>query len=172
MVQTSKRDGTERSVGQGRDQDPGQDDGRIVVRNLRPEDLDAVVKLDARNVGRSRREYFRLKLAENLVDTGIKVSLAAELDGRFVGYLLARVYYGEFGAVEPAAVLDSLGVYPDAHREGVGHALVAQLRQNLIGLAVTRLRTEVSFDTPSLLSFFQREGFRPSGRICLELPVT
>jgi len=36
-------------------------------------------------------------------ETGIKVSLAGELDDCFCGFLLARVYYGEFGAPEPVA---------------------------------------------------------------------
>jgi len=38
------------------------------------------------------------------------VSLAAEIEGLLVGFLLARVYYGEFGTLEPAAVMDTIGV--------------------------------------------------------------
>jgi ribosomal protein S18 acetylase RimI-like enzyme len=144
----------------------------IVVRNLRPEDLEAVIRLDAKHQGRSRGEYFRLKLRQNLEETGLKVSLAAEVDGCFAGFLLARVYYGEFGLPEPAAVLDTIGVDPAFSGRGLGHALVRQLRMHLAGLGVPRLQTEVSWETPGLLAFFQRQGFRPAERFCLDLDVT
>jgi len=145
---------------------------RIVVRNLRPDDLEAVIALDARNVGRRRDEFFKVKLQQNLAETGIKVSLAAELDGLFVGFLLARVWYGEFGTMEPVAVLDTVDVHPDFQRQGVGDAMLRQIRLNLSGLGVDRLRTEVGWDNPRLLAFFQREEFQPAPRLCLELDLT
>ena len=66
----------------------------ILVRGLRPEDLAAVIRVDAKITGRSRSEYFKIKLDQNLAETGIKVSLAAERDGLFVGFLLARSLAG------------------------------------------------------------------------------
>jgi GNAT superfamily N-acetyltransferase len=144
----------------------------VVVRGLAPEDLEPVIALDARLVGRRRAEYFRVKLRQNLAETGIKISLAADIDGHLTGFLLARVYYGEFGLLEPAAVLDTIGVDPAFHGRGVAGALVAQLRRNLIALRVPRLQTEVSWDDPSLISFFRHEGFRPAPRFCVDLDLT
>jgi ribosomal protein S18 acetylase RimI-like enzyme len=144
----------------------------IVVRGLMPEDLEAVVAIDAKSTGRRRDEYFRIKLQQNLKETGIKVSLAAEADGLFRGFLLARVYYGEFGNVEPVAVLDTLGVHPDTRGLGIGQALMEQLLVNLAGLGVPTLRTEVAWEDSALLGFFQRQKFRPAARLCLELPIT
>jgi len=144
---------------------------RVVVRRLEPSDLEAVIAIDARNVGRRREEYFKVKLQHNLTETGIKVSLAAELDGCFSGFLLARVHYGEFGTLDPVAVLDTLAVHPDFHRRGVGSALTHQLRVNLAALGVERLATQVGWDNQQLLRFFHREGFRPAPRYCLELDL-
>ncbi|HXV76902.1 MAG TPA: GNAT family N-acetyltransferase [Candidatus Polarisedimenticolaceae bacterium] len=144
---------------------------RVVVRGLRPADLDAVIALDAKNVGRRREQFFRLKLEQNLSETGIKVSLAAELDACFVGFLLARVYYGEFGSLEPVAVLDTIDVHPDFRGHGVGSALMRQLRVNLVALGVSQLRTEVGWDSQQLMRFLHREGFRPAARVCLDLPL-
>lgn len=146
-------------------------DERIVVRGLRPEDMDRVVALDARVTGRRRDEFFKVKLQQNLAETGIKVSLAAETDGCLCGFLLARVYYGEFGTMEPAAVLDTIDVDPDFQSQGVGRALLDQLSLNLSGLNVGTLRTEASWDKPALLAFFQREGFVPAPRFCLDLDL-
>jgi len=144
---------------------------RIVVRGLKPEDLEPVIALDAKTVGRRRDEYFKLKLQQNLAETGIKVSLAAEMDGCFCGFLLARLYYGEFGSPEPVAVLDTFGVHPDFQRQGVGTALMHQLCTNLSGLSVKRLQTEVSWDDPMLLRFFHSQKFRPAERFCLDLDL-
>lgn len=149
-----------------------RNDVEVTVRGLKPEDLQAVIALDARNVGRRREEFFKIKLQQNLAETGIKVSLAAEVEGIFAGFLLARVLYGEFGLPEPVAVLDTLDVHPDFRGRGVGRALLEQLRLNLSGLRVTALRTEVGWDEFELLGFFHHEGFRPAERLCLEMTVT
>jgi ribosomal protein S18 acetylase RimI-like enzyme len=143
----------------------------LVIRNLRPDDHDAVVRIDARIVGRRRDEFFRVKLRQAAADTGIAVSLVAELDGLVVGFVLARVYYGEFGMAEPAAVLDVFGVHPDFRGRHVGAGLLDQLRTNLVGLGIRRLQTEVAWDSPDLLTFFHHEGFVPAPRLCLDLDL-
>lgn len=143
-----------------------------LVRRMKWDDLEAVVSLDQRITGRRRTEYFRLKLKETLSDTGLVISLAAEVDGRIAGFLLARVYYGEFGLVEPAAFLDTLGVHPDLRGRGVASALLDQLQTDLTALRVGRLQTEIDWDDPDLLTFFQHEGFRPASRLCLDLDLT
>ena len=102
-------------------------------------------------------------------ETGIEVSLAAEIDGMFVGFLIARVYYGDFGIAEPAAVLEVIGVHPDFRGRGVGHALLHQLTANLLGLGVGVVSTEVSWDDQRVMAFMHREGFLPAPRFCLDL---
>jgi GNAT superfamily N-acetyltransferase len=141
----------------------------VLVRNLRPGDLEAVISIDAKAVGRRRDEYFKLKLEMAANETGVEVSLAAELDGAFVGFAIARVFYGEFGIAEPAAVLEVLGVHPDFRGSGVGHALLGQLTTNLLGLGVRKISTEVSWDAQRLMSFMHHEGFQPAPRLCLDL---
>jgi GNAT superfamily N-acetyltransferase len=143
----------------------------IVVRRLRPADLEPVIALDAKIMGRRREEFYKLKLKAALAETGIEVSLAAELDGSFVGFLLAKVYYGEFGMMERVAVLDAMGVHPDLKGRGIGSALIDQLRTNLLGLGIAKLQTEVSWQNLEMLSFFNREGFDPAARLCLDLDL-
>lgn len=143
----------------------------VDVRMLHPRDLEAVIRLDAKIVGRRRDEYFKVKLEQALADTGIQVSLAAESDGAFTGFCLCRVYYGEFGSMERIAVLDTLDVHPDFRSQGVGKALLRQLRTNLLGLGITQLQTEVDWREPELLSFFQHSGFVPAPRLALDLDL-
>ena len=143
----------------------------VLVRNLRPSDLDAVILLDAKNVGHRREEYFKFSLKQALADAGITVSLAAEVDGAFVGFLLAKVYYGEFGVTERVAVMDVIDVHPDFRGHHVAAALLDQLRTNLLGLGIHVLRTEVGWDSTDLLGFFRREGFVMAQRLCLDLDL-
>jgi len=143
----------------------------VVVRGLRPGDLDQVVRIDAKLTGRTRSEYFKVKLAQNLQETGIKVSLAAESKGDFVGFLLARVFYGEFGLLEPTAILDTIGVHPDFSNQGIGRALLRQLNVHLAGLHVTHVQTQVEWRNIELLKFFQKAGYEPAPRFCLSLEI-
>lgn len=141
------------------------------VRRLRPADLDRVIALDALVTGRERRGYFVHKLEENLLDTSVQVSLGSEMDGILVGFLLARVWTGEFGVTDPVAVLDTIGVQPAFQQHGVGDALLDQLATNLRGLNVSTLRTEVAWDQFALLRFFHHHGFKPAARVCLDLDL-
>ena len=143
----------------------------IVVRNLTPADQEAVIAIDARILGRRRDEFFRLKLRQSFADTGIAVSLGAQIDGAIVGFLLARVYYGEFGTMEKVAVMDVLGVHPDFAGRGVATGLIDQLRTNLLGLRIKILQTEVGWDSAELVAFFQRQGFQLAPRLCLDLDL-
>lgn len=152
------------------DNSPARD--LVLVRNLRPDDLGAVASIDAAAVGRRRDRFLALKLKQAFADTGIAVSLAAEVDDHVVGFLLARLYYGEFGVVEPAAVLDVLGVHPDYRGRHVAAALVDQLRTNLLGLGITTLQTEVQWGNSDLVAFFQHEGFTLAPRVCLDLDLS
>lgn len=135
------------------------------VRALRREDLDEVVRIDRKRVGRERREYIGHLLDEALGDSGVRVSLAARIDGAVAGFLMARCDYGDFGRTEPVAVLDTIGVHPDFARRKVGIALLSQLFLNLHALRVERVETIVAPDNFTLLGFLYRAGFAPSQRL-------
>ena len=143
----------------------------VLVRNLRADDLDRLVAIDAAATGRRRERFLALKVKQAFTDSGIAASLVAEVDDHVVGFVLARVYYGEFGVVEPAAVLDVLGVHPDYRGRHVASALVDQLRTNLLGLGIPTLQTEVRWSSPELITFFQHEGFTIAPRLCLDLDL-
>jgi len=52
--------------------------------------------------------------------------------------------------------------------KNIGKALMRQLRLNLGALRIRTLRTEVSWEHFGLLGFFRSQGFKASGRLCLE----
>jgi ribosomal protein S18 acetylase RimI-like enzyme len=142
----------------------------VVVRDLRPADIDRVVRIDELRSGHPRGEYYARKLDESREATP-RISLAAELDGSLVGFMLGRLYYGEFGVPEPTAVIDSIGVHPDFGGKRVGQALMEQLIRNMRSLGVESVRTEVAWDAHDLVSFLAKSGFQPAPRLCLELSL-
>jgi GNAT superfamily N-acetyltransferase len=143
----------------------------VRVRLAASSDLDALVSIDEKLMGRRRREYFRRRLAEAMRDSDVLVSLVAESDGRVVGFLLARVHFGEFGMPETRAIVDAVGVHPDEQGKGIGSALFAQLEQNLRALRIERIQTLVDWKQQDLLVFLGKRGFEPVPRICLEVQL-
>jgi predicted N-acetyltransferase YhbS len=149
------------------------DDGTLAtdavpVRTLREGDLARIVKIDTASTGRSRHEYYAAKVKHAMAEQKLQTSLVAEVDGIVVGFLLARVFYGEFGHAEPTAVIDSVGVDPKFRGKHVGQALMRQLVMNLTALNVERVETQVDWDQFDLLAFLAKNGFRPAARMCLE----
>jgi len=143
----------------------------VTVRNLRHTDLPDVVRIDAAATGRSRPNYFELMLMRALNFAGLQVSLVAEIDDCVIGYLIASLYYGEYGITEPSASIDAIGVHPEMRRKQVGVALLDQFRSNAAAIGVALVRTEVDWDDFDLLAFFRANGFAPAKRICLEVKL-
>jgi len=144
----------------------------VEVRALAPSDLDWVVRIDAQHFGRPRHEYYQLKLKEAEQDTGVRISLAALVDGTPAGFLRGRLSYGEFGVPEPVAILDSIGIATAYRGQKVGAALMHQFKTNLRGLGIDSVRTQVDWQQFDLMGFFARSGFRPAERLCLEMDLS
>jgi ribosomal protein S18 acetylase RimI-like enzyme len=144
---------------------------RIPVRSMRESDLPAIIGLDRRLTGRDRSAYYARKAHEALSDSGVRVSLVAELDARLVGFVMARVDFGEFGETQPEAVIDTIGVEAAYKNRSIGTALLSQLLTNLAALQVERVRTELRWDDLGLLAFLKRCGFAPSQRLAVARPI-
>ena len=172
QMRIPERVGADAEVNYGKD--PAPDFGplardRIPVRAMREGDLRKLVEIDRRITGYNRAEYFDRKLEEALYESDVRVSLVAERDGEPIGFIMARVDFGEFGRVEPIAVLDTIGVDPDFRNQGIGRALLSQLFMNLVTLRIEGVRTVVGWSDQRLITFLERCGFHPSQRLCLEL---
>lgn len=140
----------------------------IPIRSMTETDLKALIAIDRQITGRDRARYFERKLNEALHESDVRVSLVAELDGVPVGFIMARVDLGEFGRLEPAAVLDTIGVSPEYRKRSVGRALLSQLLANLASLRVEKILTEVDWDDRELTGFLAHCGFKPSTRLCFD----
>ena len=135
------------------------------VHLLAASDLEAVVRIDRKFTGRERRAYMQHALEEALRESGVRISLAARVDGITAGYIMARADLGDFGRTEPVAVIDTVGVSPEYAHHGIGHALLSQLFLNLSALRIERVETVVASTNLELFGFFYGAGFKPSQRL-------
>jgi ribosomal protein S18 acetylase RimI-like enzyme len=166
-VSSIKMDGLWRVHGAG-----GNDRSRLagkksLIRSLREEDLDAVVRIDSKLTGRDRSRYYQIKFKEILDESGIRVSLVAEDFNVVAGFITARLDYGEFGKADQAAAIDTIGVHPAYKGTGLGSALLCQLLDNLSNLKVESVRAQVSWKNFDLQQFLHAKGFVPSQRLVL-----
>jgi ribosomal protein S18 acetylase RimI-like enzyme len=135
------------------------------VRSMASGDLRDILRIDRARTGRDRDAYLRAKLDEALGDSGVRVSLTARIDGIVAGFVMARTDLGDFGRLEPTAVLDTIGVDPGYEHRGIGHALMSQLFVNLGALRIERVETVVAPRDLALLGFLYDIGFAPSQRL-------
>ena len=148
--------------------DPSSDDAaalardRIHCRSLTAADVTALVRIDRNVTGQEHLAFYQRKVKEVVDETGIRVSLAAELGGQVVGFIMALVDFGEFGRAEPVAVLDSIAVDPGYRHKQVGSAMLSQLLANLTSLRLEKIRTEVDIDHFDVLKFLMQNGFHNS----------
>ena len=147
-----------------------------VLRALRPADLNAVVEIDRRITGRSRRIFFERRLKAALADPAGFIVVAVEADdvgagagsGTCTGFAIARLQNGEFGDDRRVAVLDVIGVDPARHGAGIGTLLLEGITAGMKRCDVGELRTQVDWRDQELIRFFAAAGFGLAPRQVLE----
>lgn len=135
---------------------PGQG---IEIRAPKPEDLDALVTIDASWSKQRRRSYLEGRLRRAMRPAGVSLARVAEHDGKVVGFLLGEATWGEFGRIGGVAWIDTIGVEREHVREGVGRALLQDFMLHADKLGVESIRTLLEPENDDLTEFLQENGF-------------
>jgi GNAT superfamily N-acetyltransferase len=141
------------------------------ARRLEARDLDAVVAIDARLAGRTRRAYFERRLRAAQARPGLHRQFAVDDGGGLAGYVLARKLAGEFGREAPALRLEVIGVRPDEQHHGVGRVLMAALEATAPAEGIREIRTSASWRDHRILRFLDAAGFELGRNQVLECTV-
>jgi ribosomal protein S18 acetylase RimI-like enzyme len=156
---------------------------KVKIRVLDENDLDAVVGIDKRVLGKERRAFWKRKI----VYAGIypRPALVAEIEGKVVGFILGYVSGWEFGVPDTTGWLDTLGVDPAYQRRGIGKALFNELieifkrsgREETIETETRKVEgvnvvyTLTSWTDWDLLQFYHAMGFQKGEMLNLKLDV-
>jgi len=140
---------------------------------MRPEDLKAVIAIDAQVFGQRRPEYHERKMVVALDGTHqLVTSLVTEIEGKkVVGFIMGEVYLGEFGVSETTALIDTIGVDPAYEGKGVGTGLFDAYASHLRRIGVQSITTRVGWNGWDLLRFFEKVGFAPAPVVSLEMSL-
>jgi GNAT superfamily N-acetyltransferase len=158
----------------------------VKIRALSENDLDAVVRIDEKVLGRERRDFWKRKIAYS--DIYPRPAMVAEVDGKVVGFILGYVSGWEFGVPDFVGWIDTLGVDPDFQRKGIGKLLFQALIEvfknsgteempQAKGEEKTKIEgvnivyTLVSWDRMDLLQFYHAMGFKKGNVLNLEFKI-
>ena len=141
-----------------------------VIRTMVPSDLDRIVEIDIKVLGRPRPEYWEMKL-ELLEKRSQIASLVAELDGKVIGFIIGGASRWEYGVPENIGWIDTIGVDPDYQRKGIAKILFTEMTNNLKKVGVDTMFTFVTRRDWKLLKFFNSIGFQKGDMINLELDI-
>ncbi|HUT49807.1 MAG TPA: GNAT family N-acetyltransferase [Alphaproteobacteria bacterium] len=146
-------------------------DVQPIVRALRPSDIDAVIAIDAANVGRARQGFFVTRLAAVKRDPRMFLALGVEDGEKLAGFVIARVFRGEFGTAEPVASIDAVGVDEARQGRGLGSALMSGLEAAMRDRGIAEVMSQDLWSGAPLMRFFAACGFELAPRWVLERPL-
>ncbi len=134
--------------------EPKQNEGAFVVREFHAEDAAAAseILLEAREAA----SWSRQALTEFILQPEA-LALISERGGMPTGFILGRMVADE------AEILD-LAVSEEYRRQGEGRALLAEILRRFAESGVSRVFLEVRESNRAAIEFYERIGFRQSGR--------
>lgn len=143
---------------------------KAVIRKMNEKDLDDVVAIDTKVLGKSRWDYWLMKMS--LAEQRLPIaSLVAETDGKVVGFILGDASGYEYSVPENIGWIDTIGVDPDYQKRGIAQLLMKDMVANLKKVGVDTIYTMVNWPDWDLLKFFHDAGFQKGPLINLELKI-
>ena len=140
------------------------------IRAMTAADLGRIAEIDKLVLGRSRPEYWELKIEMSDKRSPMS-SLVAELDGKVIGFVIGDARGWEYSVAENIGWIDAIGVDPEYQRRGIAKMLMTEMINNLKKVGVEKIYTFVSWRDWNLLRFFDGTGFKKGEMINLELKV-
>ena len=145
---------------------------RLSIRPLTLSDLDAIVEIDRKVLGKPREDFWKKRMEEISVTQYLHSCLGAELEGKVIGFILGEVSGWEFGVPDTIGWINTIGVDPVYQHRGVAKRLGEEFVKNVKAIGVSLVYTLVNWNDWDLLKFFRAMGFARGGdMINLELKI-
>lgn len=131
----------------------------VYIRSIRKEDLPAIVEIEDRATGVSRRDYWEKRINMYEAIRPFWASIVAEVDNRVVGFLFGRAGELEFGLADPVAWIETVGVDPAYRRQRIAAKMVEHFNLSADEHNIFTVFTLVSKNNPDMEQFFSKLGF-------------
>ena len=131
----------------------------INVRNLRKEDLAAIVEVEDRGTGVSRRAYWEKRIDISEAIRPHWASLVAEINNQVAGFILGRTGELEFGLPSTVAWVEMIGVDPAFRGRGIARLLIEKFLASAEDHDIRTAFTLVDSGNQQMADFFKRVGF-------------
>ena len=142
---------------------------RAKLRKLTMKDLDVVTAIDYNLLGTERRGYWEEKII--LTETSAVPSLAAEIDGKMIGFILGSVSGGEYSVPGNVGWIDTLGVVKEYQKKGIARLLFQEMLDMFKAVGIDTIYVFVNWKDWDLLRFFDKMGLTRGDMINLELKI-
>jgi ribosomal protein S18 acetylase RimI-like enzyme len=140
------------------------------IRKMVPADLEQIVDIDFKVLGKPRPEYWEMKI--ELAQKRAEISfLVAETDGKVVGFIIGGASRWEYGVPEDIGWIDTIGVDPEYQRAGIAKILFSEMANNLKKIGIKTINTFVKRRDWRMLKFFDSLGFQQGDMTNLELDI-
>jgi GNAT superfamily N-acetyltransferase len=136
----------------------------IHIRQMREEDISAIIALDEKISGYTRPEMWTSEIRHYLKNKSI--CLVAEIETQVVGFMIGTVHSWLFG-IENGGWIEILGVDPLHTAKGVGKKLGDKLLEEFKTQKVKVVYTSVKWTSSDLLEFFRTLEMTKSNFITL-----
>ena len=141
----------------------------VKLRVLTMRDLNTVADIDESLLGMRRIEYWETRL-EKAETSGVP-SLAAEVNGKVVGFILGSTSGWEYGIPENVAWIDTIGVRSEYKKKGIARLLIKEMFSMFKKVGVDTIYVFVNWKDWDLLQFFDKMGFKRGDMINLEMKI-
>ncbi len=141
----------------------------VKLRVLTMKDLDAVTEIDFGLLGTRRRAYWEARLEKS--ETSGVPSLAAEANGKVIGFILGSASGWEYGIPESVAWIDTLGVIKGYQKKGIARLLIQEMLSMFKKVGIETVYVFVNWRDWDLLRFFDKIGFTRGDMVNLELKI-
>ncbi len=144
---------------------------KLIIRVMRTNDLDAIIEIDTKVLGESRRDHWTTKIVKQAESRPHDACLVAEMDGEVIGFILGEVSGWEFKVPNNIGWIDTIAIDLDYQNRGIAKELANACVQNLRKYGVDTIYTLVNWNDWDLLQFFHAMGFSRGDMINLVLRV-